>query len=70
MSRRAYAYVIAGVVILVSVAAALAWTPLPVANDPLVRMPGTQPNQVSLEAPDRCINCHAGYNTQVEPGFN
>ena len=70
MSTRAYPHIIAGVVILVSVAAALAWTPLTVANDPLVRMPGTQPNQVSLEAPDRCMNCHSGYNTQVEPGFN
>lgn len=47
-----------------------AWTPLPVANDPLVRMPGTQPGQVSIEAPGRCFNCHAGYNTEVEPGFN
>jgi hypothetical protein len=33
-------------------------------------MPGTQPGQVSLEAPGRCLNCHAGYNTEVEPGFN
>ena len=22
------------------------------------------------EAPTRCLNCHAGYNTAVEPGFN
>lgn len=49
----------------------LAWTPKPVASDALVRMPGTQPAQnVSLEAPNRCFNCHAGYNTSVEPGFN
>jgi len=48
-----------------------AWVPLPVANDPLVRMPGTQPNQgVNLEAPGRCLNCHAGYDQAVEPGFN
>jgi hypothetical protein len=47
-----------------------AWTPLSVDNDPLVRMPGTQPNQVSLENPTRCMNCHAGYNPQVEPGYN
>jgi len=40
-------------------------------DDPLVRMPGTQPSQgVSLEAPTRCLNCHAGYNSSVEPGFN
>jgi hypothetical protein len=47
------------------------WTPLPVKDDPLVRMPGTQPGQVaSLESPNRCFNCHAGYNQQIEPGFN
>jgi hypothetical protein len=47
------------------------WDPLPVTQDPLVRMPGTQPAQgVSLEGASRCMNCHAGYNPQVEPGFN
>jgi hypothetical protein len=46
------------------------WTALPVDQDPLVRMPGTQPGQVSLEGPDRCMNCHSGYNTSVEPGYN
>jgi hypothetical protein len=35
-----------------------------------VRMPGTQPRQVSLEGPNRCTNCHEGYNQAVEPGFN
>lgn len=40
-------------------------------DDPLVRMPGTQPDQgVALEAPNRCLNCHEGYNQAVEPGFN
>ena len=48
----------------------VAWTPLPVEDDPLLRMPGTQPRQVSLEAPNRCTNCHEGYNQAVEPGFN
>jgi hypothetical protein len=46
-----------------------AWTPRAVTDDALVRMPGTQPEQVTLEAPGRCLNCHAGYNTEVEPGF-
>jgi hypothetical protein len=41
-----------------------------VTNDPLVRMPGTQPGQVSLEAPGRCLNCHAGYQPAIEPGHN
>ena len=57
-------------IVCIAAAAALGWTPLAVVDDPLVRMPGTQPNQVTLEAPDRCLNCHANYNTQVEPGFN
>jgi hypothetical protein len=50
--------------------AAYAWTPVPVDQDPLVRMPGTQPGQVSLEDPTRCLNCHAGYDSAVEPGSN
>jgi hypothetical protein len=51
--------------------AANAWTPLPVKEDPLLRMPGTQPDQgVNLEGPNRCLNCHANYNQAVEPGFN
>ena len=50
--------------------AALAWTPQPVADDPLVRMPGSQPSQgINLEAPNRCLNCHAGFNPAGEPGF-
>jgi len=46
-----------------------AQSPVPVADDPLVRLPGTQPGQgVTLEAPSRCFNCHAGYDPPVEPG--
>jgi len=56
--------------VVTAVSAAYAWTPVPVTGDPNVRMPGTQPNQVTLEDPNRCLNCHAGYNTQVEPGHN
>ncbi|UCD29154.1 MAG: Ig-like domain-containing protein [Planctomycetota bacterium] len=57
--------------LLISTGIIFAWTPLPVADDPLVRMPGTQPDQgVNLEAPNRCLNCHGGYDTAVEPGFN
>jgi hypothetical protein len=50
--------------------AAYAWTAIAVVQDPLVRMPGTQPGQVALQAPTRCLNCHAGYDSAVEPGFN
>ncbi|MHC4648392.1 MAG: hypothetical protein ACYTBJ_23275, partial [Planctomycetota bacterium] len=62
------------IVVCVSVLAAtccvFAWTAVVVSNDPLVRMPGTQPGQATLESPGRCLNCHAGYNLSVEPGFN
>jgi hypothetical protein len=47
-----------------------AQTPIPVDQDPTVRMPGTQPKQVTLEDSRRCMNCHSGYNQAVEPGFN
>ena len=50
--------------------AGVAWTPKPVAQDPLVRMPGTQPLALTLEAPGTCMNCHAGFDAAVEPGFN
>ena len=47
------------------------WTPQPISTDYRVRMPGTQPDQrVNLEAPNRCLNCHADYDSAVEPGFN
>ena len=37
----------------------------------VIMMPGTQPGEVSLESPGRCLNCHKGYETnpRVEPGF-
>jgi hypothetical protein len=36
-----------------------------------IQQPGTQPNEVgNLESPDRCDNCHGGYNQSVEPAFN
>jgi hypothetical protein len=36
-----------------------------------VQQPGTQPGEVStLESPDKCDNCHGGYNTAVEPAHN
>jgi len=57
--------------LLTMVLAQSSWTPLPVKDDPLVRMPGTQPTEgVRLEAPSRCMNCHSGYDPAVEPGSN
>lgn len=38
---------------------------------PDVQQPGTQPREVStLESPNKCDNCHGGYNTTVEPAYN
>lgn len=40
---------------------------LPVREDPLVRMPGTQPGQVTLESSTTCYKCHGGaLNTWVK----
>ncbi len=36
-----------------------------------IQQPGTQPGEVgNLESPDKCDNCHGGYNRAVEPAFN
>ena len=36
-----------------------------------IQQPGTQPQEVSnLESPDKCDNCHGGYNSTVEPAYN
>ena len=46
----------------------LAWTPLPVEEDSLLFMPGTQPaDQVIIESISQCTNCHAGYDVEREP---
>ena len=63
------------IILVVSLLAAIGLfaQPTTVKEDPLVRMPGSQPapeGSVSLEGPGRCLNCHGGYNTAVEPGFN
>ena len=36
-----------------------------------IQQPGTQPQEVSnLESPDKCDNCHGGYDLTVEPAHN
>ena len=36
-----------------------------------IQQPGTQPNEIgTLESPDKCDNCHGGYNSAVEPAHN
>jgi Cytochrome c554 and c-prime len=50
---------------------ALAWTPKPVKEDRNLFMPGTQQGAVALEkAQNNCLNCHAGYDLNAEPGRN
>src|SRR5687767_8452372 len=35
-----------------------------------IQQPGTQPGEVgSLETPDKCDNCHGGFNKASEPAF-
>ena len=65
-----FAHVFATLIIsLLSITMAGAWTPLAVEDDVLVRMPGTQPTDgVTLEAPNRCLNCHKGYDPLNDPG--
>lgn len=67
--RRLPAATLAGALLLAS-GAALAWTPLPNASDPLVRMPGTQPGfLVHVQPASGCFDCHHGLDPTVEPGF-
>lgn len=36
-----------------------------------IQQPGTQPGEVgNLESPNKCDNCHGGYNSAVEPAHN
>jgi hypothetical protein len=37
----------------------------------VIKLPGTQPEEVTMESVGRCLNCHEGYETnpRVEPGF-
>ncbi|MFO0759246.1 MAG: hypothetical protein U0359_22330 [Byssovorax sp.] len=58
------------IAVIAAPALALGWTPLGVAQDPLVRMPGSQPAQGAvLQGSDVCLNCHAGYDPKIEAGF-
>lgn len=49
------------------VSSALAWAPLPVAQDQNLFMPGSQPGSVTLPDTASCTNCHAGFNKVSEP---
>ncbi|UCH89340.1 MAG: hypothetical protein JSV49_01445 [Thermoplasmata archaeon] len=48
-----------------------AWEPTPVKDDQNLYMPGTQPGEAgTFETPDKCDNCHGGYDQAVEPAYN
>ncbi len=67
--RRAAAGLVCALLTIAPLWIARAWDPLPVTDDPLVRMPGTQTDDgVTLDQLDSCDNCHAGYDPDVEPG--
>jgi hypothetical protein len=73
MMRTRVLFVAVLVVVVSGVGVLLAWDPLPVKDDPLVRMPGTQPppeGSVLLEDPDGCTLCHGGPPGGDFPGFN
>lgn len=48
-----------------------AWTPKPVADDPLVRMPGTQHgDNLAIANPAACTACHDGFDPTVDLTFH
>ena len=56
--------------LLIAPALAWAWTPLLVVNDPLARMPGTQPAQgAALQPSDACMSCHGHPEPAIASGF-
>jgi hypothetical protein len=61
-------------IIILVIASFVVWCSTVYAADvvpPVIDLPGTQPNEVgTLESPDKCDNCHGGYNTSIEPAYN
>ena len=61
-------------IVSIAAAAAFVFSPVVFAAETVptdIQQPGTQPNEVgTLESPDKCDNCHGGYNSAVEPSHN
>jgi hypothetical protein len=58
------------VIILIMTANSVIADPVPTTLNDFF-LPGSQPNQSgNLETPDKCDNCHGGYDIEVEPAFN
>lgn len=68
--RIVFGVALGAALLLAGVYTVLAQTPPPPSQDPLVRMPGTQPNEITLLPASTCLACHADYDLDVEPGFN
>src|SRR5210317_1072361 len=60
---------IVATLLIVLTAAFAVWAQVP-SNIEDFHLAGTQPNQVTLEQPNRCGNCHGGYDAAVEPYSN
>ncbi len=74
MRSRAILHVALAAAVLAAPAVASAWVPLPIASDPLVRQPGTQPlDGVVIQPPNGnggCYDCHAtGFDPNLSMGF-
>ena len=75
-----WSLVLAGILCGLSPLPAPAWSPLAVADDPLLRMPGTQPEQgvvllgptefpQTANNPGPCLGCHGQNPNDVVPGY-
>ena len=75
MKRKQYFLISAGTAILlvatlINQLSAFAWTAVTVEDDHLVRMPGTQPGDLSLVDSSQCSNCHENFDEATEPTHN
>jgi len=69
--RRSRTIVAAAGLVMLGVVLAQAWTSKPVKEDQNLFMPGTQQGDAVLQkAENDCMNCHAGYDLNAEPGRN
>ena len=49
--------------------AVFGWQAMPVDEDPLLHMPGTQPaHGVEVQSSKRCLTCHGGYEESARAG--
>jgi hypothetical protein len=56
--------------LIVPIAAYAQQGPLPIDEDPLVRMPGTQHGQAQIEGPANCVTCHGSTADSPGQGFD